>query len=283
MAKNKENLQKLLEFLDKSILHEPENKWFVDELCKRINQIGSGVNIKETKEKIEKIEKYLSLDYDLDSSSPIIDYSFISNELLRNKMISDGREMLRYRYGTRNHKIDFQEFCRYALLQAERLLNLYFSTKGDYQQVKEFILQFNPEAILPDKSSLETISFAVKLYTYQKAYNLELVYSIFDKVREIRNQQSHGSIKLKNNEKFFNEEWIKFKSQGYPLMPNGWINWNALQKLDPDKYRNYIENVKETPRHKKYIILAWERSQPFDEIMIALEVLAMHISKSLTL
>ena len=31
-AKNKENLQKLLEFLDKSILHEPENKWFLENL-----------------------------------------------------------------------------------------------------------------------------------------------------------------------------------------------------------------------------------------------------------
>lgn len=36
MAKNKENLQKLLEFLDKSILHEQDNKWFVEKLRSKL-------------------------------------------------------------------------------------------------------------------------------------------------------------------------------------------------------------------------------------------------------
>ena len=42
MAKNKENLQKLLEFLDKSILHEPENKWFVENLRSKLIYTSDG-------------------------------------------------------------------------------------------------------------------------------------------------------------------------------------------------------------------------------------------------
>ena len=44
---------------------------------------------------------------------------------MRDKLYCDFREMMRYRYGTRSHKIDFEEYCRYAHFQLEALTNYF--------------------------------------------------------------------------------------------------------------------------------------------------------------
>lgn len=81
--------------------------------------------------KVDEIEKYLGLDYKLDDVLPEntvyrnIDYSFIKNSAVRDCLICDFREMMRYRCGTRSHKADFDEFCKYAHFQLEGLANYF--------------------------------------------------------------------------------------------------------------------------------------------------------------
>ena len=81
--------------------------------------------------RIDKIEKYLGLDYKLDTINPDntlfseIDYAFISDDALRDQLISDFREMMRYRYGCRSHREDFVEYCKYAHFQLEGLTNYF--------------------------------------------------------------------------------------------------------------------------------------------------------------
>ena len=81
--------------------------------------------------RVEKIERYLGLDYKLDTISPSgtlyheLDYSFIKDSAVRDMLVSDFREMMRYRYGTRSHKADFMEFCKYAHFQLEGLVNYF--------------------------------------------------------------------------------------------------------------------------------------------------------------
>lgn len=103
MAQNKEQLNKVLLFI-KRLVEEPGNEEFVNGLR---NLLAVPVHNSADNKKLSDIEKYLGLDYKLDSAIPDIDYSFIRNDYVKNQLVSDYREMLRYRYGVRAHKIDF--------------------------------------------------------------------------------------------------------------------------------------------------------------------------------
>ena len=67
-------------------------------------------------ERIKRIEKYLGLDYYVDDMQPVIDYSFVKDVAVRAQLVSDCREMMRFRYGTRFHEILFEEFY-YSFVQ----------------------------------------------------------------------------------------------------------------------------------------------------------------------
>ena len=116
--RHKEDLKKLLVFLGR-IIHEPENSWFVDEMFSMLSSRN------DEKNSLAKIEKYLALDYNIDKFVPLIDFSFVADEYTRECFNADYREMLRNRLGSRGHKIDFSEYCRFSLIIAERALNIY--------------------------------------------------------------------------------------------------------------------------------------------------------------
>ena len=106
--RRKEDLKKLLAFLG-NLIREPENSWFVDELRSLLLLPSRNDNTKS----LIKIEKYLGLDYNIDNITPLIDFSFVKDEYMRECFNADYREMLRYRFGSRGHKIDFPEYCRF--------------------------------------------------------------------------------------------------------------------------------------------------------------------------
>ena len=76
--------------------------------------------------RVRRIENCLGIDYKLDEEKPVLDYSYIKDEILRDKATAYYREMLRYQYATRNHKQCFGEFCRLATIQLEFMLNYFF-------------------------------------------------------------------------------------------------------------------------------------------------------------
>jgi hypothetical protein len=270
---NKENLRKLLAFMNQQILHKPENAWFVDELY--------SILPKREDKTINKIEKYLSLDFELDSAESLIDFSFVNDKFIKNCFISDFREMLRYRFGTRAHKIDFSEFCRYVIIIAERLLNYYYAQYGDIETIKQHIIKFNPNATIDKAQSVEGINFSVKLWSYTTQYNLDKIKRVLDRVREVRNSQSHGSIMQSDDENFYKQEHDKLVKDGYPLMVNGLVDWDKLQTEKPGLWGIYNSNVKATPNHQKYIKIAWLRSMPFKQIYDSLCCLAEDVSKNI--
>lgn len=273
---HKENLRKLLDFLEAEIIHKPENRWFVDELYNRLPHKPTPHS-----EDYSKIEKYLGLDYRLDSAQPIFDYSFISNEYLRNCFTADCREMLRYRYGTRAHGIDFPEFCRYALLQAERALNLYLQKLGNLPTIISHIKTHNTKAKgLDEAKSLDSISFAVKLWAFCSEFGLLPVFNILDRVREVRNQQSHGGANSECNDEFFHRHNLYLINNGYPLLSNGWVNWEGLKESNSELFQKYEKEVHYTFAHKRYISLAWQRQLPFEEVVAALELMIIVVSRN---
>ncbi len=273
----KEHLLKLLEFLDKEIIHEPGNEWFVNKLQSLLPARKSTAIEHKT---LANIEQYLSLDFKLDNIDSIIDYSFVKDDYVRDCFEADFREMIRFRLGTRGHLINFPEFCRFALMQAERLLNLYYQSLGNIQQIRQQIKLYNPKAKgIDDAMSIEAISFAVKLWAYNKEYNVNPIYNVLDKVRMVRNSQSHGSIS-ESEETFFQRHYSQLVSAGYPLLPNCQVNWNELSK-DVQLRTQYEQNIKNTTEHKYYIQLTWQRQHPFDEVITALDVLALHVAHSM--
>ena len=123
MEAKKENLTKLLTLV-KEIQKDPKNKWFKDALLADIFGIDENTESQTWISKINMIEKYLSID-----GFQVIDYSFIENERVRNQLICDNIEMSRHRLGKRTGKVDFEEFCRFATLQIEEMLNYFFYQK----------------------------------------------------------------------------------------------------------------------------------------------------------
>ena len=276
---NKENLRKLLAFLREHIINKPENAWFVDELRKSIGESKHQIT------GLENVEKYLGLDYSLDDVKTIIDYDFIENDYIRNCFQSDCREMLRYRYGTRGHKINFGEFCRYALIQVERLLNVYYTKRGPFIEVRNHISSLNHDSKgkpfdLSKCNQIESIAFAAKLKAFVTEFNLSQLGTIFDRVREVRNLLSHGDIAQQDEEAFFYREYQNLLSYKFPMLPNGWVNWNLLNQNIVLK-NIYTTQLKNTPNHKRYILIAWKRTLPFTEVIDALDMMATFIKSLL--
>lgn len=269
---NKENLRKLLRFLDAEIIHKPENRWFVDELL-RVLPRGAA----DETSSVKKIEKYLALDYKLDDAEAALDYSSVKDDYLRECFEADCREMLRFRFGLRGHRIDFGEFCRFAQIQAERLLNMYYSTKGTLPEICAYIKDYNKKATWIDNcETLESISYSAKLWAYNREYGLKPLFRTLDNVRKVRNTHSHGSTQSAD-EKFFQSHYTMLVEAGYPLQPNCRVDWTALKK-DELKYDIYVNTIQDTPEHQRYIDLCWQRCQPFDEVIMALEVLILHVT-----
>lgn len=160
------------------------------------------------------------------------------------------------------------------------MLNLYFLSIGNISQIREHIKLYNGKANgIDTASTIDAISFSVKLWAYKTEYNVTPIYNVLDRVRMVRNSQSHGSVS-ESDETFFQRHYSELVSAGYPLLPNCQVNWNELAK-NAQLSNQYEQHVKNTSEHKYYIHLAWQRQYPFDEVMTALEVLALHVSHSM--
>ena len=145
--------------------------------------------------RIAHIEEYLGLDYYTDSMPSVIDYSYIKESDVRAQLESDNREMLRFRYGTRFHEIVFEEFCRYAQLQAEMLINyFYYSKEPTVEKAIDHIKKYNNKVkIESGLLTLTPIPFSTKLWAFCDEFQLKKAKESFDMVRDVRNHQSHRS------------------------------------------------------------------------------------------
>lgn len=221
---------------------------------------------------LEKISSYLSLDYDLDSRD-FADYSFIEDESIKATLLSDFREMLRYQYGTRSHKVDFAEFCRYAVMQIEMLVNYYFEKKYDsnLEDVITAILLTNPKFKRWDQlSQISDIPLKTKVYHIRHELNWDkaLLSNILNAI-EVRNNQSHRSLRVKKDliqdyVKLFKEKKVWHQGLGIPF------------------YKQVIEQGVVTQKElDDYNFQVWLDKQPFYDITLSLKLFAEQVSSSL--
>lgn len=232
----------------------------------------------DDKNSLAKIEKYLALDYNIDKFVPLIDFSFVADEYTRECFNADYREMLRYRFGSRGHKIDFSEYCRFSLIIAERALNIFYSKETDFEAIKNRLKRFNPSAKIDNATALKDISFSVKLWSFCNEYNLKPVKQTLDSVRDVRNMKSHGQVSTEDDETWFQSLYQHFKKCGFPLRSDGTVDWYTLKNEKPDLWEYYQKEVQNTTAHKRYIQIAWQREQPFDEVSNRLTELVSFIA-----
>ena len=231
-------------------------------------------------ERITHIEKYLGLDYYTDSMPSVIDYSFIQEPDVRTQLISDNREMLRFRHGTRFHEILFEEFCRYAQLQAEMLINyFYYHKDSTVANAISHIKRFFPNAQINSNTfSLASIPFNTKLWSYCDEFHHKKVKEVFDYVREVRNYQSHRSPS--------GQEFSFFDYQKKLL------DWNIILRSDGSfdyfktkentlAYSIYESRVRNTKDFRQYQYLVWFNKKPFDDIISKLKQLAESVKNNL--
>lgn len=289
MAQNKEQLEKLLRFI-KLLVDEPGNEEFAANLRKMLGINPPGLNVDN--KKIDEIEKYLGLDYRLDSASPIIDYSFVVDEYVRERLNSDNREMLRFRFGLRGHKEDFKEVCRFAVLQEEMLLN-YFLTKkfSSFDQIQSYLykqiesyynrrLEKNTSAYkkindekerelnkINDYSAYEYIPLSTK----QKAVSQDFGENrILEYARMVRNELSHRSTEQEIEDVIPDKLYLE--SLGVKISKSGYI--------DPLQFTNSASlsaKVLSDKRYWDFKYKIWKSKKNSDEVIAALQSFAGNV------
>ena len=258
--------EKLLETIKKIRQLAKQNAEFDSAMRNMFSDATSSAHSTDD-ERLMKIEKYLGLDYYIDSMNPITDYNYIKEPNVKAQLISDSREMLRFRYGTRDHKIKFSEFCRYAQLQAEMLLNYFYTKKNDcdVHKITTHIIKFNPNANGLDKAqNILDISFSVKLWAFCTEFKMD--FNIWNNIREVRNETSHRSPEEADKEMVVKYK-ESLKRQGYIIAPSGiLLNWRELDEPHKNIFRNIIQKSDE---YKKYKFQSWLSDKPYDTVIEA--------------
>lgn len=252
--KNKESLEKLLLFIS-DICEKDENEWFRKELLESLTKLDTSIPNTTNHEQFDKIEKYLKLD-----GFKVIDYSDIKNERVRNQLFRDSVEMSKYRLGKFNDKINFDEFCRYACLQVEELLNYFYGDKfkNDTKEANNFIIKHWGDYKAPNSNKIAAISMNAKATGFLTEYGFKYtsVSRTIDFLRDFRNELSHrNSYAIKNDDNI--------------------LSSLALKKIDVSSsfidYNNTNRNDLELYKKGRFIFL--KRRQDYNEIIETLEIL----------
>ena len=255
-------------------------------------------------ERISKIEEYLALDRKLDDISPAgtkykeVTYSFIKDVAVRDMLVSDFREMMRYRYGTRSHKVDFMEFCKYAHFQLEGLVNYFMEAwslddddKVNIEIAKDNILENWPKKLdaptfRKDLKTIEDIDYFQKVtaiitfleinsnvvsriqhetpFCSDKVQIVNYLSEVVSYIRRTRNELSHrGKIKKKNIDALIEQ----FESQKRPLKDavGNWVYpFNTQNQNDKDV---------------KYYM--WYKYTPWNDVIHAIQIIETAAKKVL--
>lgn len=275
MGLNKKELNKVVDFV-KAVKELPGNEEFIANLKDVLGMNNFVAQIPLKTEKIDAIEKYLGLDYSLDDSITIVDYSFVIDHRVRAQLESDCREMMRYRYGTRGHKIDFMEFCRYVQLQAEMLLNYYYNIRFESQD--ELLLHL--KGLSNNNIELKTISYASMLYGFKNEHNWKD--QMLDLVREVRNSQSHRAINGDSYELILSKcrAFVdKFKANNKIFLSTKGLGWQQLyiEEALASEFNKELGMDKNT-FNRQMKNLYFIESTPYNGIIDSLTELALRIS-----
>jgi hypothetical protein len=281
MGQDKKQLNKLLDFVSE-LYKDPDNKEFTAGIRSLVMndrdflRSGSPDGLPDISDSLgnplRRIEKYLSLDYDIDFRE-FPDYSFVTDGSVRERLEADFREMMRYRFGTRSHRIDFPEFCRFATLQFELLTNYYYEMKyhSDVMKVLDAIVTANPDYIPGEHiKMISEIPLKTKVYQFRQEFGWEFAdLTPVLQCIEVRNKQSHRSLK---HDKDIIAEYEKRLKEGKAW--NYWYgqpNYKKVSKL----------GILTKDELKDYTFQVWFDNSPFEVVITSIGKLISSISSQL--
>lgn len=249
MKIDEDKLKKLLHLV-KQIVNAPENASFKRALYELISDksiLNPQPYDTSLESKIKLIQEYLAIDVKV-----LIDYSYFK-EPTREQLFRDNLEMMRYQKGTPNHKVNFGEFCRYAHLQAEELINyfLFYITDGKMESVESFIKQYFPK-YNPGKQSTEIhqINYTSKIIAFKEAYKLDKgIFGTLKFISEVRNEMSHRNSNSLQKE---DEELAKCEKEGFLKF----IDYNDLDQEQKYLYNKGQYIIKKRKEDFKVVVAA---------------------------
>jgi hypothetical protein len=262
----KEKLSFLLKLIKEINAAEKDMDWFWEELLKIKGDDFPNTGIEHKKigiisDNVDSIHRYLALDV-----IPIIDYDSIEDKRVRDQLHSDCIEMGRHRLGKRNHKIDFEEFGKYAHLQSEELVNYYYGKKfgDDLLAINNDIHSYNNKYDYdPNKlKQLGSIDYSIKLIALVNKLAISSQSSyVLHKLKNLRNKYSHRCSIIQSSE---DQLLTNYYKRGLNK-DNDWKNLSAEDKS--------LKNEAE--------LIIFTRESNFDKIYLALDELKAGIIESL--
>ena len=90
--------------------------------------------------------------------------------------------------------------------------------------------------------------------------------------------EKSGLVSTIDDETWFQNKYQQFKKCGFPLRSDGTVDWYTLKNEKPDLWEDYQKEIQNTVEHKRYIQIAWQREQPFDEVNNRLKELVSFIA-----
>jgi hypothetical protein len=251
MNDNKKDLKTLIDFVTE-ISKKEGNEWFKKDLFESLNinnTLYSELKNGFIESKISLIEKYLSVDI-----VNVIDYSEFE-EPSREQLFRDCLEMCRFEKGTPNHKKDFGEFCRYAHLQAEEMINYFFNKSLNFDLIKMMIFMKNHSNYIEKikAKNLNQIPYSLKLPAFRNYSKIEkpLIDFLFF-LNNFRNEMSHRNSLSAGEE---DQQLKLYEAKGFT---KGQIDFSKLDQNDQTILNNGL-----------YVIR--KRKQDFKEVFFALE------------
>ena len=155
MAQNKEHLEKLLQFLD-SLMKEPGNEWFVEELSKKIIKQHP---IVESNIDNDSFNTLLSLQHSKIRRKARAYYKEIKDAKLRNQLVNDHAMMIWYK-----SIYEVEKYFVHVNYQIENMLNYYLAHTDFYSKVQASPTSYNKVISISTnyKIEIDVYSYAFK-------------------------------------------------------------------------------------------------------------------------
>ena len=154
MAQNREQLEKLLQFLD-SLMKESGNEWFVEELSKKIIKRHSTVDRNLDK---DSFNAFLALQHNKIRRKARTYYKDIKDLNLRNQLVNDHAMMIWYK-----SIYEVEKYFVHVNYQIENMLNYYLEHTNFHSKVHASPMSYNKEVSNPAtnfKMTIDVYSYA---------------------------------------------------------------------------------------------------------------------------
>ena len=173
MAQNREQLEKLLQFLD-SLMKEPGNEWFVDELSKKIIKQHP---IFESNIDKDSFNTLLSLQHSKIRRKARAYYKEIKDVKLREQLVNDHAMMIWYK-----SIYEVEKYFVHVNYQIENMLNYYLAHTDFHSKVQASPTSYNKVISISTNYKIEIDVYSYAFKNNETPISIEKISSLWAKL-----------------------------------------------------------------------------------------------------